>query len=289
MRPPAPPTLRGVVARLRAECPWDAAQTHRSLRPYLVEEAFEVLDALDALPDGVAGPLDPAEADRRLREELGDLLLQIHLHAEIAAGRGAFGLDEVEEGIRRKMVERHPHVFPSPSDGPGAAPGPLAPGDPLAPSRDAGWEAAKARKNPERSRVDGVPSQLPALLRAHRVGEKLAHVGFDWPDIAGVLAKVDEERAELAEALAEGDRAHIEAEYGDLLLACANLGRFLGISGEDALRAANRRFEGRFRRVEALARAAGVALEEAGMDRLEGWWQEAKRCEDSGDPPRDRG
>lgn len=287
VKAPAPPTLRAVVARLRAECPWDAAQTHRSLRPYLVEEAFEVLDALDALPEGGAAPRD---ADRHLREELGDLLLQIHLHAEIAAGRGAFTLDDVEEGIRRKMVERHPHVFPD-----AAAPVPPAPArddrlpSAAAPDRDAGWEAAKARKNPDRSRVDGVPSQLPALLRAHRVGEKLAHVGFDWPDIAGVLAKVDEEREELAEALAEGDRAHIEAEYGDLLLACANLGRFLGISGEDALRAANRRFEGRFRRVEALARAAGVALEEAGLERLEGWWQEAKRCEDSADPPRDRG
>lgn len=302
MKAPAPPTLRAVVARLRAECPWDAAQTHRSLRPYLVEEAFEVLDALDALPE--VGPAEPGpaegagpraggeapgaarDADRQLREELGDLLLQIHLHAEIAAGRGAFTLDDVEEGIRRKMVERHPHVFP---DTPAAAPGSLPSPAGAGPSRDAGWEAAKARKNPDRSRVDGVPSQLPALLRAHRVGEKLAHVGFDWPDVGGVLAKVDEERQELAEALAEGDRAHVEAEYGDLLLACANLGRFLGISGEDALRAANRRFEGRFRRVEALARAAGVALEEAGMERLEAWWQEAKRCEDSGDPPRTLG
>jgi ATP diphosphatase len=110
------------------------------------------------------------------------------------------------------------------------------------------------------------------------VGEKVAHVGFDWPDLAGVLAKVDEERGELDEAIASGDFAAIRHEYGDLLLACASLGRFLGISGEDALREANARFEGRFRKVEASAHAAGVAMEDAGLDRLEAWWQEAKRA-----------
>lgn len=241
--------LRSLVERLRAECPWDRAQTLRSLRPYLLEEAYEVLDALDA--DDVDG----------LREELGDLLFQVYLIARIAEERGAFDIEAAAEGIVAKMVARHPHVYAG------------------AQEADAGsigaWEARKAAQRTG-SRVDGVPMALPALLRAHRVGEKLAHVGFDWPDLAGVLAKVDEERAELAEALASGDEAAIRHEYGDLLLATANLGRFLGVAGEDALREANARFERRFRRVEAMADAAGLRLEEAGLARLEAFWQAAK-------------
>lgn len=243
--------LRTVVARLRAECPWDRAQDLRSMRPYLLEEAHEVLEALDL------GDLD------RLGEELGDLLFQVFFLAKLAEEQGAWDVERAAERIVTKMIERHPHVYGSETAD--AASGTVG-----------AWEArkAKARKG---SRVDGVPPSLPALLRAHRVGEKLHHVGFDWPDLSGVLAKVDEERAELDEALASGDEAAIRHEYGDLLLACANLGRFLGVSGEDALREANARFEGRFRKVEALAAAAGIPLEEAGLVRLEAWWQEAKR------------
>jgi ATP diphosphatase len=169
------------------------------------------------------------------------------------------------------MVERHPHIY-------GDVEGAAGPDEDRSLAGTIGaWEARKAKRRGGGSRVDGVPMTLPALLRAHRVGEKVAHVGFDWPDIAGVLAKIDEERGELDEALASGDAAAIRHEYGDLLLACASLGRFLGVSGEDALREANTRFEGRFRKVEASAAAAGIALEEAGLDRLEAWWQEAKR------------
>lgn len=246
--------LRALVDRLRAECPWDRAQTSASMRPYLLEEAYEVLEALDAG--------DPAQ----VCEELGDLLFQVYFHGRLAEERGEFDIEAVADSILTKMVDRHPHVFAG------------------AHETDAGsvgaWEARKAagRKG---SRVDGVPDALPALLRAHRVGEKLAHVGFDWPDITGVLAKVDEERAELAEAIAGGNPDRVRAEYGDLLLACANLGRFLGVAGEDALREANRRFEGRFRQVEVLARDAGVRLEDAGLERLDGWWNEAKRREKS--------
>ncbi len=230
------------------------------MRPYLLEEAYEVLDALDKG--------DPAQ----IREELGDLLFQVYFHARLAEERGEFDIVAVTEGIVAKMVERHPHVY-----------APSAPGDPPAGSSTAvastigAWEARKAARRPG-SRVDGVPAALPALLRAHRVGEKLAHVGFDWPDLNGVLTKVEEERAELDAALASGDPAAIRHEYGDLLLACSSLGRFLGIPGEDALREANTRFEGRFRKVEAAAAAAGVPLEEAGLERLEAWWQEAKRA-----------
>lgn len=246
-------SLRVLVARLRAECPWDRAQTPESMRPYLLEEAYEVLDALDAGESST------------LREELGDLLFQIYFHARLAEERGAFDIEAVAEGVIAKMIERHPHVYGD------------ARGDGTAGSVGA-WEERKARSRTG-SRMSGVPAALPALLRAHRVGEKVAHVGFDWPDMGGVLAKIDEERAELAEALAGGDPAEIRHEYGDLLLACANLGRFIGVSGEDALREANLRFERRFRVVEAKAAAAGVLMEYAGLVRLEQWWEEAKREE----------
>lgn len=238
--------LRELVARLRVDCPWDRAQTHQSLRAYLMEELYEVLDALDTADDG------------RIEEELGDLLFQVLLHARLGEERGAFDIDSVARRIHDKMVERHPHVF----------------ADPSLPGGIADWEARKAARGG--SRVQGVPRAMPALQRAHRVGEKVAHVGFDWPDIDGAWAKVEEEKRELLEAIASADPARIRHEYGDLLLSVSSLGRFLGLSGEDALREANIRFERRFRRVEALAAEAGVGLEAAGLERLEGWWTVAK-------------
>ncbi len=245
--------LRALVAHLRAECPWDRVQDLHSMRPYLLEECHEVLGALDAndLP--------------ALREELGDLLFQIAFLSRLAEEAGAFDLDDVADGVVAKMIERHPHVYAR-ADG---APAPDAEGTVAA------WEARKAARRGG-SRIDGVPAALPALLRAHRVGEKVAGCGFDWPDRDGVVAKIDEERAELAEALSHGDPAAIRHEYGDLLLACANLGRWLGVSGEDALREANARFERRFRGVETLARDEGVSLDQAGAERLDGWWRAVK-------------
>jgi ATP diphosphatase len=247
--------LRAVVARLRAECPWDRAQDLRSMRPYLLEEAHEVLDTLDEFEG----------SPHKLKEELGDLLFQVYFLARLAEEQGAFDVEAAAGAVVAKMIARHPHVYGGADAGAGLGQGTVG-----------AWEARKAATRGG-SRVDGVPKGLPALLRAHRVGEKLAHVGFDWPELAGVLAKVDEERRELDEAIASGDAAAIRHEYGDLLLACASLGRFLGVAGEDALREANARFEGRFRKVEASAAAAGVRLEEAGLERLEAWWQEAKR------------
>jgi ATP diphosphatase len=252
--------LRVLVDRLRAECPWDRAQTFATMRPYLLEECHEVLAVLDE---------QGADASRgaRLREELGDLLFQVYFLARLAEETGYTDIDGVTEAVIDKMVERHPHVF-----------GPAAGTVGAAESGLAAWEARKAaRRAAGSSRVDGVPHALPALLRAHRVGEKVAHVGFDWPDVRGVFDKIDEERAELEHALAAADPDAIRHEYGDLLLACASLGRFLGVSAEDALREANTRFERRFRHVEAQAAAAGVALEEAGLARLEAWWQHAKQ------------
>ena len=246
--------LRAVVAQLREACPWDRAQDLRSMRPYLLEECHEVLEALDR-GDLVA-----------LQEELGDLLFQVYFLAHLAEEAGAFDVEDAARGVVEKMVVRHPHVWSV--DG-------VAPIDA---GSLAAWEARKAATR-KGSRVDGVPAALPALLRAHRVAEKVSHVGFDWPDLAGVLAKVDEERAELAEAVASGNADAVRHEYGDLLLACANVGRFLGVAGEDALREANTRFERRFRGVESRAAAAGVTLEAAGLARLEGWWAEEKRAE----------
>ena len=226
------------------------------MRPYLLEECHEVLGALDGDDMGA------------LREELGDLLFQVAFLAQLAEEAGAFDLDDVTQGVIDKMVERHPHVYARDADTPAAeAEGTLA-----------AWEARKAARRGG-SRVDGVPATLPALLRAHRVGEKVAGCGFDWPDRDGVLDKIDEERGELLEALASGEEDAIRHEYGDLLLACANLGRWLGIPGEDALREANRRFELRFRGVEAEARAAGIPLEAADPARLDAWWQAVKARE----------
>lgn len=218
------------------------------MRPYLLEEAYEVIDALDAD--------DPA----RLKDELGDLLFQVYFHARLAEERGHFDIAGVADAIHTKMVERHPHVFGNGGD-----------------ATIGGWEARKAAKRGGGSRVDGVPIALPALVRAHRVGEKVGAAGFDWPDREGVLTKIDEELAELREAITSGDPAAIAHEYGDILLALSSLGRHLGIAGEDALRMANLRFEGRFRGVEQRARAAGIPLEQAGAAQLDAWWNEAKR------------
>ncbi|MBM4365929.1 MAG: nucleoside triphosphate pyrophosphohydrolase [Deltaproteobacteria bacterium] len=249
---PDTPDLRALVARLRRDCPWDRAQDEASMRPYLLEECHEVLGALD---EG-----DPA----KLKEELGDLLFQVYFLARLAEERGEFSIEGVESAIVDKMVSRHPHVFATEAQ---PEPGGIA-----------AWERRKARAG--RSRIDGVPVSLPALVRAHRVAEKVAAVGFDWPDMRGVVDKIDEERRELAEALASGDSTRVAHEYGDLLLAASNLGRWVGVSGEDALRMANARFERRFRGVEARAAAQGVDPAEAGMERLEAWWQEAKREEE---------
>lgn len=246
--------LVSIVARLRGPggCPWDRAQDPGSMRPYLVEEAYEVVEAIEA------------GRPELLREELGDLLFQVVLLARMAEEAGDYDIHQVAEGIAEKMLRRHPHVF-----------------DPQHQEEDAGsvaaWEARKAReRGAERSMLDGLPAALPALVRAHRVGEKVSRVGFDWPDLAGVRAKISEELGELDEALASGDAAAIEHEYGDTLLALANLGRFVGVGAEEALRSANSRFAERFRAVERLAAARGLDLHALDDEALDALWQEVK-------------
>lgn len=250
--------LVGIVARLRGEggCPWDRAQTPETLRPYVLEEAYEVLDAIDR------------GADADLRKELGDLLFQIALLARMAEERGAFDLSDVVAAVSDKMVRRHPHVFdaghvPTAQDGEVAA-----------------WEARKHKERPAgHSALDGVPEALPALLRAHRISEKASAVGFDWPDRVGVRAKVTEELVELDHAIAAGDDAAMSEELGDLLFALVNLGRFLPTPAEDALRTATTKFERRFRAVEALLAVDGRTVHATDPDTLETYWRRAKEGE----------
>jgi len=249
--------LVDLMARLRAPggCPWDREQTPASLRPYLLEEVYEVLEAIDAD--------DPAH----LRDELGDLLLQIVFQSEIAAEAGRFTVADVARAIADKLVRRHPHVF----------------GDVQV--RDAGevvrnWRRIKAEERrtagEDGDLFAGVPAALPALLRAEQLGEKAGHVGLDWSDARGVLEKLREETAELAAAIAAGDPAAIEHELGDLLLAAASLGRHLAVSAEMALRAANDRFVARVRRLEAAARVRGQGLADLAPEERDRLWEAAK-------------
>jgi len=245
-----------IMERLRAPggCPWDREQTHQSIRKYVIEEAYEVAEAIDRD--------DPQE----LCSELGDLLLQVVFHAQMAREAGRFDVDDVCRAVVEKMRRRHPHVF-----------GDVAVSGAAEVVRN--WEQIKARERGEAaSAVDGVPRALPALQRAERIGEKAARVGFDWPDAAGVLAKVDEERAELAHAMTQDDRQRVADELGDLLLATANLARKLDIEPERALSSAIDRFERRFRSVETTARAEGRDLAALPAEELDRRWQRAKRA-----------
>jgi MazG family protein len=249
--------LLATMTRLRGPggCPWDREQTLSSLRPYVLEETYEVLEALDSG--------DP----RAHREELGDLLLQIVFQAHIAEEQGQFAFADVADAIHEKLVSRHPHVF----------------GD--SDARDAEavlkqWAALKRKENEARgggqSVLEGVPREMPALARAERLTEKASRIGFDWPDAAGARAKVTEEMAELDEAIAGGDPRRVEDELGDVLFALANLARKLGLPPEEALRRAIGRFVERFHHVEEGLARRGVAHGEATLEEMDRLWDEAK-------------
>jgi nucleoside triphosphate diphosphatase len=257
--------LEGIMARLRAEggCPWDRAQDLASLRPYLVEETYEVLDEMDRVSEG--GPW------RALCEELGDLLFQIIFHAQLAKECGEFQLADVAQAISNKIVSRHPHVF-----------GTLEVGG--AEEVLQNWARLKAEERrkktgSEGSVLEGVPSAAPALLRAERLTEKASRIGFDWPDVAGVRAKLAEELGELDRALGTGEREATVHELGDVLFTLANLARRLGTPAEDALRAANRRFTERFQAVERGLRQRGVPFGQANLAEMETLWEAAKASE----------
>jgi MazG family protein len=253
--------LRDLMDRLLAPsgCPWDREQTLDSLRPYLIEEAYEVLDAMD-----------DAESHRR---ELGDLLLQIVFQSALREREGAFDLEGVIAAIRDKMIRRHPHVF-----GPRAA-GESAP-DTAAVSRL--WaqikqaERGEADANGPLQPLAGIPRALPALQRAWRLQDKAASVGFDWPSVEGPAAKIREEWEELDRARAEGDPNHVREEFGDLLFVLVRYGQKLGFAAEDALRATCAKFEARFAFVMARCHAEGIDPTTAGLAVLDGFWDEAK-------------
>lgn len=269
------PRLAGIMRRLLAPdgCPWDREQTLVTLKRYVVEEAFEVCDAIDGLgrdaertvTDTGERTLDASHpAVEHHREELGDLLLQVVFQSALAEHSGWFGLDDVVKGISDKLERRHPHVF----------------GDVKVSGADeviSNWEKLKLAEKKDRGALDGIPRALPSLLYAARMGDKASRVGFDWPDAKGPREKVTEELNELDEALAQGDRDAVTHELGDVLFSLVNLARKLGVDPEDALTRTNRRFAARFKGVEARAKVAGKALEACTLAELDAWWNEAKR------------
>ena len=261
-----------IMRRLRAEggCPWDREQDIRSLRPYLVEEAYEVLDEMDRV--GAGGKWQP------LCEELGDLLFQIVFHAQLAAELGEFTMADVCRAISDKIESRHPHVF----------------GEKAVAGTEQvlqNWAKLKAEERKKKtgrhgSVLDGVPSGAPALLRAERLTEKASRIGFDWPDLEGVWGKLEEELKELQEAIQTRDRDALEMELGDVLFSLANVARFIQTPPEDALRQANRRFTARFHEIEAGLEAQGVPFGEATLPQMEALWQQAKQKHKAVPPPR---
>ncbi len=248
--------LVAVMARLRAPdgCPWDREQTHESIRKYVIEEAYEVAEAIDM------------GNSAELCTELGDLLLQVVFHAQMAQEAGTFAIADVCQTVVAKLERRHPHVF-----------GDVGVRDATEVAEN--WEEIKAsERGPGASVIDGVPKALPALQRAERIAEKASRVGFDWSGPEPVLAKLDEERLELTEAMAGGDPERIAEEIGDLLFTVANLARKIGREPERTLGQAIDRFEARFRHVEATARQAGEDLRALSPKTLEERWQAAKRA-----------
>ena len=242
-----------VMSRLRAKngCPWDREQDHKTLKPYLVEETYEVIDAIDG------------EDDDSLKEELGDLLLQIVFHAQIADEERRFTIDDVAASIVEKLKRRHPHVFGTVK---------------VASSEEVlhNWEQIKKHEG-KNSVMDGVPKSLPALLKARRVQEKARRVGFDWDDVKGAVHKISEEIKELEEALLNGRKDEAKKEFGDVLFSLVNVSRFLGIDAEDSLRKTIEKFIERFKYIENEVQNQGkkemgdYTLEE--LDRL---WEQAK-------------
>lgn len=249
-------------------CPWDREQTHETLRTYLIEEAYEVLDALES------GDPD------KFAEEMGDLLLQIIFHSELAARAGRFDVGDVIDRVHTKMVRRHPHVFGK--DKAESAAQVLKNWEHLKAEErrmnraDRGLKVSAATQEQAPPLLDGIPRTLPAILEAYQITRRAARVGFDWTSIAGVLDKLREETAELETELAAGNHAAIESEVADLLFAAVNVARFLKLDPEIALKKANRKFIDRFRQMEAQAASEGRKLAELNAAELDALWEQAK-------------
>lgn len=244
-------TLRGPGG-----CPWDAKQTHQSLLPYLIEETYELVEAIES------------DQPSAMRDELGDFLVQFVFHAMLAEESGAFTVDDSVRAVTEKLIQRHPHVF-----------GDIEKPDSAEGVRDI-WERQKLRsKNSdgkERRLLDGVPKSMPALTRAFRLGEKAGGVGFDWPDAESILEKVDEELAELRSAIKSGDKENQTEEVGDLLFVVSSLARKLEINPEDALRKSLSKFHARFAYIEEKVSGSAKSWDDYSLNELEAWWIEAK-------------
>jgi MazG family protein len=243
--------LKQIVQRLRSSdgCPWDREQTHASLKPHVIEECYELIDAIDD------------QDDQGMQEELGDLLLQVVLHAQMASEEDRFDFDSIADCISEKLIRRHPHVF----------------GDTKLATSDAvlkQWDAIKRREKTDRaSALDGVPRGLPALAKAQKMQTKAARVGFDWADAAGALDKVKEEIKELEQA---GPPEELAEELGDLLFSAVNFARKNKLDAEDLLQAATRKFSERFRKMEALAEARGLNFTSLTLAEMDALWEEVK-------------
>jgi len=247
-----------IMARLRAPdgCPWDQKQTLESLKPYCIEEAYEVLDAIDS-------------GDTKEHcEELGDLLLQVVFQSQLRAEEEAFTFDDVARAISDKLVRRHPHVF-----------GDLDVADADEVLRN--WDAIKQTEKggAPKSLIEGIPANFPALMQAHEMQKRAGRGGFDWDDVQPALEKVDEETAEVKEALAAGESEHAIKELGDLIFAAVNCIRLLGGRAEDTVRETNQRFRSRFQYIESQVETAGKAMTDCSLDELEAHWQAAKGLE----------
>lgn len=244
--------LLAIMDRLRGDggCPWDREQTRHSLKPYLVEEAYEVVEAIDS-----------GEPDK-IKEELGDLFFQIIFQAKISEELGEFSIEDIIKTTAEKMIKRHPHVF--------AQKKVMNAQEVLVQ-----WEGMKQGEN-KRSILEGIPGQLPGLLRAHRLQDRAARVGFDWENTAQVLEKVEEEWGEFEAAFSKGDQAQMEKEFGDLLFSLVNLARFVHINPEDALRKTINEFIRRFQYIEKGLEQEGKAFNEVSLAEMDTLWEEAK-------------
>lgn len=257
--------LLEIMAILREKCAWDKKQTLTSLKPYLVEETYETIDAIDDLEK------DPSDKNRKQHmEELGDLLLQIVFQSQIQTEKGAFGFADVCRALSEKLIRRHPHIF---GDEKG-----------FDPESNPHWEKVKAEerkaKGDKRDSIfDGIPRSMPALARAKHLNGKAAEAGFDWPDYHGPLNSLKGEVDELVEAIESTDKHHIEHELGDVMLACVSIARHLKLDPEHTLKVAGARFEKRFRHVEASIKADGKALTDTSADEYDVYWEHAKQQE----------
>lgn len=242
------------ILRSPEGCPWDREQDHKSIKKSLIEETYEVIEAVNK------------EDNTLLCEELGDVLLQVVFHAQMADEKGNFNFADVTDGICKKLIERHPHVF----------------GDVKADTSDqvlVNWEQIKSKSKNRKTQTDkmlSVPRELPALMRSTKLQEKAAKVGFDWQSVDGALEKIDEEKKELEQAIKAGDKKNIEEELGDLLFSVVNVSRFVGVDAEEALTASADKFLNRFSVVEKLADERGLNMSETSLEELDKLWEEAK-------------